>query len=263
MRRASSTASGEGVSAALIGPTWAGWIAALAAKPSAAAARQLGGERLGVAQREAGRVDGGHAAQRRRPDHRGAPVQQRLPGDGGPEVGREVGRPQHQGGEPRRRPRDRVGRGEPAGGFDERHQPRRAGGARQQGVDEAELVRRFRLGDEEVVRLARRREQGREVGEALRRTQRVDPQRGRDARTLLAGQEGERVGAGPGLRRRGDGVLEVDDQDVGAGLRGPGEAVRPGAGGEEPAPPRACRHPAHGRGSRARTRSTISPHRPR
>ena len=106
-------------------------------------ARQLGGERLGVAQREAGRVDGGHAAQRRRPDHRGAAVQQRLPGDGGPEVGREVGRPQHQGGEPRRRPRDRVGRGEPAGGFDERHQPRRAGDARQQGVDEAELVRRI------------------------------------------------------------------------------------------------------------------------
>ncbi len=223
MARALSTASALGVSAALIAAICAGWMAALAAKPSATAAatsclrpassrRSKNGASIGVTPAKA------QAAMSR-------PRAKASGAHGRPEIGRHVGGAQHQAGKARRRRRDRLDRGEPARALDQADEPGALARRGQQAVEDLKMAGRLRLGQYQNIRCSRGSEQRVQVRNARPRVEPVDPQR--VARTIGRVIRQVFESDGPGLRLvpRRHRVLKIHDRNVGAGRGGLRETV--------------------------------------
>jgi hypothetical protein len=188
-----------------------------------------------VVQVEKGRIDRRYASKRTGRDQPAAREGKRLPGRGRPEIGRQVGGAQHQAGQPRRRNRDRLHIGEAACTFDQADQPRILGCGGQQPVEDLKVPGRLRLGQHQEIRRGPRIEQRIEVGNAGPRVESVDAQRPARAGGRAARQVVERDGSGARLVFGGDGVLEIEDGDIGTSLGRLGEAVGMGCRREQPA----------------------------
>ena len=239
--RACSTSASEGVNSSLSAATCAGWIAHLPSKPmsrarSAAAVKPSSTliPRYGPSIAATSCV---RAATRMRVLDRAPRVELRACARGAAERRRQVRVAEDQRVQPRRRGGDLVEAGDARGGLDQRLYAdgcaTALGGrldAVQQALDERHVAGALDLRDDDRGRALRERGHRDDVGVAPGRAGRVDAHARAHALPLRLLQRRDDGVAGLVLRRRGDGVLEVDDDLIGAAQRRLGEHRRRRAG---------------------------------
>jgi hypothetical protein len=188
-----------------------------------------------VAQIEERRVDRRYARQGTGGDQPAACESERLPRGGRPEVGRHIGSTQHQAREPRGCGRDGLHCGEAVGALDQADEVGRLACRGQQPVEDLQMAGRLRLRQHQKVWSSPGSEQSVQVGNTRPRVEPVDAESMEHAICWAACQVIESGDPGLGLVLGRDGVLEIQDCDVGARSGGLGEAIGTGCRRKEPA----------------------------